>query len=265
MHDALQTPSISERAFTLQSKNYDANEIGHPILTWMRSRVRRHAMKFLKPSDAILDINAGTGLDAVYFSRRGHPVLATDHSTGMIEQIRKKTGQLPLRIQRCSFTDLHEIEAENFDFVLSNFGGLNCAPDLSPVAAGLPRLLKLGAFVTLVIMPRFCLWEWLLVLKGNFRLATRRLQKKVLANIEGVPVPTFYHSPRAVVGIFREHFRPVALEGLAVISPPPYMKNFALRHEVLYHRLTRIDERICAWPVLRHLGDHYILTLRYVG
>lgn len=265
MHDALKAPPSCERAFTLQSKNYDANEIDHPILTWMRSRVRRHAMKFLKPSDTILDINAGTGLDAVYFSQRGHPVLATDSSAGMIEQIRKKTGQLPLRIQRCSFTDLHEIEAGSFDFVLSNFGGLNCTHDLIPVATGLPRLLKKDAFVTLVIMPRYCLWEWLHVLKGNFRLATRRLRKKILANIEGVPVPTFYHSPRTVVKIFREHFTLVALEGLAVISPPPYMKHFALRHEALYHQLTRIDELICTWPVLRLLGDHYILTLRYVG
>jgi len=45
---------------------------------------------------------------------------------------------------------------------------------LSKVLDSFDPLLKPGGMVTLVILPKFCLWETLLLFKGKFRTAFRR-------------------------------------------------------------------------------------------
>ena len=56
----------------------------------MREQVYAHVNNYLKPGSSILELNAGTGIDAVHFASLGHRVHATDLSSGMIKQIRDK-------------------------------------------------------------------------------------------------------------------------------------------------------------------------------
>ena len=55
------------------------------------------------------------------------------------------------------------------------FAGLNCTDELGKVLDSFNDLLKPGGRVTLVILPKFCLWEFLLIFKGKFRTAFRRV------------------------------------------------------------------------------------------
>ena len=87
------TPAISSllnvddarRAFSAQAPYFDSYEKNNLILQWMRRQVYNHVEEFLSPSDSIFELNAGTGIDAVYFARKGHSVFAIDIAEGMLK------------------------------------------------------------------------------------------------------------------------------------------------------------------------------------
>src|SRR5436190_17384955 len=168
------------RAFSKQSTHYDADDARNVILHSWRQQVYAHVDPSLKPGSRILELNAGTGIDAMHFIKNDHTVHCIDISEGMIQQIEGKRQRFQLEskltCQLCSFDDLEKIEG-TFDFIFSNFGGLNCIDRLETVTSQLTRLLKPGGLVTWVVMPPVSLWELSWILKGHRRNALRRFQK----------------------------------------------------------------------------------------
>ena len=253
------------RAFSKQSANYDEHDEANPILRDMRKQVYRHIEYHLNPSSDILELNAGTGIDAVHFVSLGHRVHAIDISEGMIEEIRKKQyrhrASNALTFERLSYQRLDLLAARKFDHVFSNFGGLNCIRDLSVVAGQLPRLLNPGARITLVIMPPVCPWELITVLKGRGN-AFRRFQKNgVTAHVEGEYFDTYYHSLRDIKKAFGDKFRLLKSEGLSVFTPPPHHAAFPEKHPLIYRGLRKVDEMLRNRYPFNRWGDHIIVTL----
>src|ERR1700753_1802911 len=78
------------KAFTKQSYHYDKDDEENAILQWMRKVGRGHVLKFLKEEGKILELNAGTGLDALYFGKKGYSVHATDLAEGMVREVEQK-------------------------------------------------------------------------------------------------------------------------------------------------------------------------------
>ena len=262
-----QAETIAE-AFSRTAEKYDAFAQDHPHLTRMRNKVYDHLGRYLPRGSSILELNAGTGTDAVQLARRGYRLHATDISPGMLDRLHDKVRDLNLqgRItwEERSFLSLDDVPGAPFDAVFSNLGGLNCVPDLSPIIRQLPKVLRAGGLVTYVLMPRVCLWEWLEVFRGNFRLAFRRLtQGGVRANLEGLHFDVYYFSPRQVIAWFGDEYDLLALEGLSVITPTAESKNFAKRFPRLYRALSWLDDKLSPhWP-WHGWGDFYILLLRY--
>ncbi|MBI5841804.1 MAG: methyltransferase domain-containing protein [Chloroflexi bacterium] len=262
-----QFPVIAE-AFSRTAEKYDSFAEDHPHLTRMRNKVYDHVARFLPRGSRILELNAGTGTDAVALAQRGYHVHATDIAEGMLERMREKVEKLGLEeqitFQTCSFTNLSEVQGGPFDAVFSDLGGLNCIPDLSPVIKDLPRLLKPGGLVTWVLMPRVCLWEMAEVFRGNFRLAFRRLSLKgARSHLEGLYFDVYYFSSRQVIRWFGDDYSPVALEGLSVITPTAESKNLAKQFPRLYRTLAWFDDRLSTRHPWCEWGDFYILSLRY--
>src|SRR6266850_2881236 len=167
------------RAFSRQAVHFDVDDSANPILQAWRRKIYSHVEGFLKPGDRILELNAGTGIDAFYFAKRGYAVHATDLSNGMVEQMNKKLNESPmprLSSQQISFEHLDRLDQTHFDYVFSNFGGLNCIPELSVVTRHLSEKLVQGAYLTWVVMPLVCPWEWLWMFKAKFRDSFRRFQ-----------------------------------------------------------------------------------------
>jgi ubiquinone/menaquinone biosynthesis C-methylase UbiE len=234
----------------------------------MRRQVYTHVAKYLRPDSHILEINAGTGIDALHFVAQGHRVHATDLSDGMINQIQAKIRSLDdsnrLTSQQLSFERLDEVSAKNFGYVFSNFGGLNCIEDLSLVTRYLPPLLKPGAYVTFVIMPPVCIWELLWIFKGSWRKAFRRLGKGgTTAHLLGVCFQTYYHSLKKIRQAFGSSFDFITSEGLAALSPPPHATSFPVKHPVLYKLLRRVDSIFRHTFPFNRCADHIIVTFRF--
>ena len=257
-------------AFSRTAEKYDSFAEDHPHLTRMRNKVYSHVMRHVPSGAHILELNAGTGTDAVQLAQRGYRIHATDIAPGMMNRLRDKVNTLRLNdhvtIEEQSFLSLENIQGAQFDAVFSDLGGLNCVPDLTLVIHQLPKILKVGGLVTWVLMPHVCLWEMAEVFRGNFSLAFRRFSHGgVQANLEGLNFDVYYFSPRQVMKWFGNEFELLALEGLSVLTPTAESKNFAKLHPRLYRMLSGLDDKLSPhWPWYGW-GDFYILTMRYIG
>src|SRR5882757_4412361 len=209
------------RAFSKQSLVFDQYDAGNTIIRYKRERVRGHVLQYLSPNSSILELNAGTGEDATYFGRLGHRVHATDIAEGMQQALREKIVRQELTekitTEVCSFTSLEGLQNKGpFDLIFSNFAGLNCTGELDKVLRSFSPLTSPGGQVTLVILPGFSLWETLLVFKGKFRTAFRRMlsRKGASSHVEGHYFRCWYYSPSYVVRHLGDSFELLGLEGL---------------------------------------------------
>ena len=255
-------------AFTAQAPLFDSIQNNNMMLQWMRSVVHKHVEEYLRPGDTILDINAGTGIDAVHFAQQGHSVHAMDIADGMVNEIKRKieTYKLENRIttEVRSFTEAGTLAPRTFDHIFSNFGGLNCVQDLHPVAEQLCQIVKPNGFLTLVIMPPICPWELAYVFQGNTSMGLRRLRKGgIIAHIEGEYFRTYYHSVSNVIRSFGDRFTVLKIRGVASFSPPPYMEKFPQKYPRLYLFLQSCDERFSTLAPFNRCADQFIITMKY--
>ena len=253
-------------AFSRTAEKYDALSRDHPHLTRMRRKVYTHLMRHLSQGAHILELNAGTGIDAVELAQRGYSVHATDIAPGMLHRLREKIDRLGLHdrvtLEQRSFLSLENVQGAPFDAIFSNLGGLNCIPDLRSVVRQLPSLLHPGGVVTCVLMPHVCLWEMAEVFRGNMPLAFRRFARgSVRARLEGLTFDVYYYSPRQAIQCFGQDFELLGLEGLSVLTPPGQSKNFAKTYPRLYRALCWLDDRLSAYWPWCGWGDFYILTM----
>jgi SAM-dependent methyltransferase len=247
-------PGNANAAFTAQSIHYDADDKTNHVIADLRKQVYDHVARHIRPKSSILELNAGTGIDASYFISKGHHVLATDLSDGMIRELNKKG----IANKQLSYDELDRLDNEKFDYVFSNFGGLNCIDDLSKVTRHLPRLLNNNAHITWVIMPKVCLWELATILKGG-KNAFRRLKKDgVTAHIDSQYFKTWYHSLSDIKKAFGDQFDFVESEGLAALSPPPHKTNF-----FAYDLSRKIDHAFNKTFPFNRWADHIIVTFRF--
>jgi ubiquinone/menaquinone biosynthesis C-methylase UbiE len=270
------------RAFSQQAEVFDAYDAGNTINQYKRQRVRKHVLRHLAGGDAgstiytrsaeptILELNAGTGIDAAYFASKGFRVHATDIAEGMQEKLREKMRQQGLSdkvtTELCSFTALDTLRQKGpYDLIFSNFAGLNCTGELDKVLRSFAPLVKPGGQVTLVILPGFCLWETLLFFRGKWRTAFRRLisgRKGTSSRVEGHHFRCWYYSPSYVVKALKDSFDLLSVEGLCTIAPPSYIEHFAEKHPVAWRVLRKREEKWKQrWPWAT-IGDYYIISFR---
>lgn len=256
-------------AFTGQSVIFDDLYGNNPIIKYKRERVRDHILQYLAPESHILELNSGTGEDALFFAAKGHTVHATDISRGMQQQLMQKVqnNQLGDRVtnELCSYTVLDQLKNKGpYDLILSNFAGLNCTDELDRVLSSLPPLLGPNGIVTLVILPKFCLWETLLLFKGKFRTAFRRFfsSKGMTAHVEGKYFKCWYYDPSFITQRMKDQFDVLSTEGLCTIVPPSYIGGFAQNYPGAYTLLKRWEDKLKSrWP-WKYIGDYYIISLR---
>jgi ubiquinone/menaquinone biosynthesis C-methylase UbiE len=261
--------SLAAAAFSAQSNKFDQIYSENKIIEYKRERVRAHLKRFIKPGNFILELNCGTGEDAIWLAQQNCKVHATDISTGMLKITQQKIknealGNL-ITYETCSFTGLEGLQQKgSFDIIFSNFAGLNCTDDLDKVLASFYPLLKPTGIVTLVILPQFCLWELLLIFKGKFKTATRRFFSKNgrNANVEGHHFRCWYYNASYIIKHLKKDFKLLSIEGLCTLVPPSYIENFAEKHPRIYQFLkTKENSWKEKWP-WKYVGDYYIISLQ---
>lgn len=248
-------------AFDALAADYDAQFTASTIGRLMRQAVWRRLDTRFHAGDRVLELNCGTGEDAVYLGQRGVQVLATDQSSAMVQITRQKVAQAGLveqvQVQQLALEHLHELEALPFDGALSNFGGLNCVADVGVVAHALARHLRPGAVAVLCVMGPMVPWEWLWFLaRGQPAQAFRRLHP---GGIVWRGLTIRYPSIRRLRRAFAPAFRPQRISAIGALLPPPYTEHWTARHLWLLERLNQWERGLeTLWP-LPWLADHYLV------
>jgi ubiquinone/menaquinone biosynthesis C-methylase UbiE len=275
MVESTLTPGGVIAAFDAVAERYDAVFTQSQIGLAQRAAVHRELDQVFGAGQRILEINCGTGVDAVYLARRGVRVLACDASARMIEIARRRAAHaatglcsqfLVLPTERIN--SLVETGGEAaFDGALSNFAGLNCLQDISAVARNLAVLLKPGALALICVFGRVCAWEILWYLgHGNPKKAFRRLRLGGdMAQLgEGMAVRVYYPAVSTVAHLFSPHFKLRRWSGVGITVPPTYLEPMGRRFPRVLRVLAEADRWIGACPVLRGLADHALIAFERI-
>lgn len=252
-------------AYDRNADKYDEFIENNPNLMRMRQRVYQFITARLPKDSRILDLACGTGTDAIWFAQNGYSVFGVDISGEMLERAKEKAKELNLQnrlsFEQLSYTDLKDANIGQFDLTFSNFGGLNCVADMKLVAESVRPLLKPNARVIWALMPPFCLWESAMLLRGKFKLATRRFAGKSTVFKEGLNYPVYYYTPNQVAEAWGLGFQLESVEALSVITPPATNKDFAVNRPRLFETLSKLDDVFSPrWP-FKYWGDFTIVSL----
>jgi SAM-dependent methyltransferase len=231
----------------------------------------------------VLELNCGTGEDAIWLARQGWQVLATDVSPEMTEATRQKAKaagwENQVEVQVCSFAEIGRFSSQQFNLVFSNFGGLNCASpeDLKKLSLDLQKLIAPGGHFAAVVMSRFCWQETLyFLLKLNPRKAFRRLSREpVNARLdEKTTLPTWYYSPSEFRRLFcttdfparraereeRRTWKSGVQRPVGFWLPPSYLNPFFEKRPRLLGFLNFLEKN-CTPAWFASAADHFLICL----
>jgi len=253
------------RAFDAMANSYDDVFTFSPIGRAQRGQVWRVADQLFLPGMNILELNCGTGEDAIHFGQRGVHVTAVDASSRMIARARLRASglNLPIQFSRLSSELLTALRPSVFDGIFSNFSGLNCVRDLYQVARSMRFLLAPGSSALLCLSTRFCLWEsaWYGV-QGKFTKAARRWSGRSVVRLCDSDVEVLYPTIHELRNAFEPWFRICGVTGIGIYVPPTYLNGHLQNGGRVLERLAVVDRLVCQLPLFRVIGDHMLLQFK---
>lgn len=256
-----------ESPFDSLASTYDWDFTRSPLGRMMREAVWRRMDERFQSRSRILEVNCGTGEDAVHMAGRGIQVLATDESAAMVRAAHAKAAMRGVshlvEARRAAIQDIRRNgiiqDRAPFDGLLSNFGGLNCIHDLPTAAGCLSSVVRPGGTLILCLMGPLVPWEWgWFLARGDRRRALRRLRR---GGVEWRGIRVFYPPISAACAAFRPWCRVLRVSALGTLMPPPFAETWATRHPRFTRLLHGIERRLETMPLLARLADHYVLEL----
>lgn len=265
---------VQQQPFDTLAETYDEDFSHTQIGRLQRARVWEKLLPVLetykKPLN-ILEINCGTGEDALQLAAMGHTVIATDASAVMIAKATQKisasiAAQKRVSFMQCSFEELSlQSFGNKFDLIFSNFGGLNCIDSggLTALSKVFSKLLNPGGQLFFVVMGTFCAWEtgWYLV-RGKFSAAFRRWKNEVPFTIAGKTIPVYYYSPATFKKLLYHEFAYINSFAEGLFIPPSYLEPFFLKRQGMLGKLNALEKNIADLSVMCRLSDHYCIVFK---
>ncbi len=261
------TMTASE-AFNEIAGAYDSSFTDSGVGLAQRESVWKEIDRTFAEGQHILEINCGTGVDALHLARRGVHVTACDSAPRMIDVARQRAALAEIS----ATVDFRVLANERigairnegpFEGIFSNFSGLNCMADLSFLAYDLAHLVKERSKMVLCLFGRLCLWEtfWYLS-RRNLRKAVRRFRHSGRPAVLSARSETmiWYHSLRRLKRVFSPYFRLTGWKGVGVAVPPSYLEFLVTKYSRLFRFAAEIDPWLGACPGLRAMADHMVLT-----
>ena len=258
----------TQRAFDSVALDYDRSNADNATLCAMRQRTLAAVIAHVPAGGRILDLGCGPGTDEETLVSAGFSVTAIDWSPAMVEQTRRRVARDGLDRVEVHHLGIHEINRlapETFDAVYSNFGALNCVPNLDDAARLIADRVRSGGLLIASVIGRICPWEIAVhALRADWsRIRVRFAKELVAVPLNGRTVWTKYYTPGEFERPFvAAGFHRASLRALGLLVPPPYMDAFVQRHSSWIAALRWLDDRTGGWPGLRAAGDHFLIVMR---
>lgn len=261
----------TEKAFDKAAVNYDAEFTDTAVGRMQRNRVWNYLRANFSSTEfpRVLELNCGTGEDAIWLSRHGFRVVATDLSAEMISVASEKAARAKQNIQFevCSFEDVgNKFAPGSFDLVLSDFGGLNCIDEkhLRLLAENLSVLLRPNGRFVAVVMSDDCTLETMYFKrKGDRSKAMRRKEKNgVPTVIENESVTTWYYSPDKFAALMQHVFSVRKKKAVGWMIPPSYLNPYFERKPILLRALNALENSLGNLSAFARKADHFLIDLQ---
>jgi SAM-dependent methyltransferase len=254
-------------AFDECAERYDRVFTGSVIGQAQREPVWAELENIFHAGDRILEIGCGTGVDACYLAGHDVEVIACDSSPKMIAVAERRVRNARLselvHPRLLAAEEITSLQTEApFDGAFSNFGVLNCVPDLKSLAGNLAALLRPGATALLCCMGPFCLWEtvWYMTRMKPAKALRRRQRGGTTARLDGgVPLTVYYPSVPALAQSFAPQFSIKGIQGIGVTVPPSYIEPYAKQYPRLMSAAVFADSILGRCPGVRLLADHILV------
>ncbi len=216
----------------------------------------------------ILELNGGTGEDAIFLAKQGHKVLTTDRSTEMLKASCQKFKNIetkyPIRLKQLDLNQasLHDQTAK-FNLVFSNFGGLNCIDKtaLNQLKNFIDSRLKANGSAILIIMPKDTLLEklyrrW----TGQHGLIlARQNEEGTEVSVAGDLVRTYFYNPNEIQKIFTGYtLKHSFITGLI----PSYLEGKIQKYKTLFYPIFLLESVLIKTKRFSHWGDHFLIHLQ---
>jgi len=218
----------------------------------------------------ILELNCGTGEDAIYLASKGHHVMATDISEQMVnvakEKVKESGFEDKIEVRQCDAREVDDCQFQSgFDLIFSNFGGLNCLSreELGKLSCDLYHLLKPSGRFIVVIMPKFCVWESLyFTFKGKkSEIFRRNTDQSLQVKVGNSFVETWYYSPNDITHILENYFEKLATKPVGISLPPSYMEPFFENKKDLLKIFNGGENLLNKVSLLSACSDHFLIDL----
>lgn len=263
----------SRAVFDLLAQNYDAEFTSSQIGRLQRNRVWYYLTPLLNAANrklSILEINCGTGEDALQLGALGHSVMATDAAPVMIEKAKSKLNALlnsasDIQFETCAFSELPYLcKDKQFDLIFSNFAGLNCIPknELEQLCIDLAVMVKPAGYLFMVLLSPYCLREiFYYGIRGRFKTAFRRLKGSARFTVNDHTMPVYYYAPGKIRSIFSQLFTFIKSQPVGLFIPPSYLEYKFINNKKKLDKLDRLEAK---WhpSFLSSFADHFCIIFK---
>ncbi|MBK8369208.1 MAG: class I SAM-dependent methyltransferase [Bacteroidetes bacterium] len=256
---------MQPQSFDTYAQSYDDHFTNSLIGKAQRFQVYQkllNQVSFLWKS--VLEINCGTGEDALWLKKNGATVLATDISQGMIDVAKNKSSNSAIEFKQMPTQDISSLVPNTYDIIFSNFGGLNCLnnEELQKFKKGCEQVQKSSDQLAFVIMGTKCKWEQLYFSFNKDKAKATRRQ-----NITGVDTlindnhfKTYYYSPDDMKQLFIENYNCTSVKPIGLFVPPSYLEPYVVKRKVMFAFLKLLDKLFGNFSFLSNYADHYLIV-----
>lgn len=258
-----------EAVFDDIAKQYDEEFTFSSIGIKQRALVWYYLDKYTDIKEKkVLELNCGTGEDAFSFERRGCQVMATDASKNMIEICCEKQRQnkaVHVDFSQLTFSEIDKLKGNSYDFIFSNFGGLNCisGEQLVSLLDALKLYIRPQGILAFVVMPRYSLWENIyFLLSLRWKQLFRRQKKEGLeAKVGNSHQLTWYYNPAYFIKRFDEKYTLKLIKPIGLFIPPSFLEPKFKSRKKLLSLFYKLD-KLFSWGIFSPLADHYLIIFQ---
>jgi ubiquinone/menaquinone biosynthesis C-methylase UbiE len=258
---------MSTSAFDSYASDYDSHFTNSAVGIAQRNRVYKFLLPLLQKHTNLLEINCGTGHDALTLAPKVHKILACDVSIEMINEGKRKkekTNISNLNFEKIDTNALYKDLNSSYDLLFSNFGGLNClsSEELKSFSKNIAPFITEKGKLVLVIMGKKCLWENLFFFKQKDKRIYRRNTDGGLATtINNSTFNTYYYSPWQIESFFSDVFLVKKSRPIGFFIPPSYLNSYFIKRKRVLFFLNLFEKLVGSFYFLSNYSDHYLIIL----